>query len=245
MVVIFPSLPFVLYFLGEDARIPLAIRLRLYDGVPMLTHKAIWAALDGLAERHGLTASGLARKAGLDPTTFNRSKRLSRDGKKRWPSTESIAKVIEATGATVGEFMTLLAESSGTSPGTHRIPLIGLAQAGANGYFDDAGFPVGGGWERVPFPEVGDPNAYAVEISGDSMLPVYRDGDIMIVSPAAPVRRNDRVIAKTAQGEVMCKILLRQTLTRVELGSFNPAHPDRSVERQDIAWIARIIWASQ
>jgi phage repressor protein C with HTH and peptisase S24 domain len=211
----------------------------------MLTHKAIWAALDGLAERYGLTASGLARKAGLDPTTFNRSKRISRDGKQRWPSTESISKVIEATGASVPEFMDLLAESGGVPRSATRIPLIGLAQAGKDGFFDDAGFPTGEGWEKVPFPELGDPQAYALEISGDSMLPVYRDGDVVIVSPAASARRGDRVIAKTTQGEVMCKILSRRTLTRVELSSCNPAYPDRAFDVQDIAWIARIVWAAQ
>lgn len=210
----------------------------------MLTHKAIWAAIDGLAERYGLTASGLARRAGLDPTTFNRSKRVSRDGKQRWPSTESISKVIEATGASVEEFMGFLINGGGTRP-VARIPLIGLAQAGAAGYFDDAGFPTGEGWEKLPFPEMDDPQAYALEISGDSMLPVYRDGDVVIVSPAASIRRGDRVIAKTVQGEVMCKILARRTLTRVELTSFNPAHPDRSFDVHELAWIARIVWARQ
>src|SRR3546814_8250460 len=131
----------------------------------MLTHKAIWAALDGLAEKYGLTASGLARKAGLDPTTFNRSKRISRDGKQRWPSTESISKVIDATGASVAEFMDLLSENGGGSRIGHRIPLIGLAQAGSDGNFADGGLPVGEGWEKIPFPDLADPHAYALEFS--------------------------------------------------------------------------------
>jgi phage repressor protein C with HTH and peptisase S24 domain len=40
---------------------------------PVLTHEQIWTALERLAERAGLSASGLARKSGLDPTTFNKS----------------------------------------------------------------------------------------------------------------------------------------------------------------------------
>src|SRR3546814_11408861 len=107
----------------------------------MLTHKAIWAALDGLAEKYGLTASGLARKAGLDPTTFNRSKRISRDGKQRWPSTEALSKVIDATGASVAEFMDLLSENGGGSRIGHRIPPDGLAQAGPAALYDGGGFP--------------------------------------------------------------------------------------------------------
>ena len=89
-----------------------------------------------------------------------------------------------------------------------RIPLIGFAQAGAAGYFDDGGYPVGGSWDEVSLPEIADPNAYALEISGDSMEPVYRDGDQVIVSPASPIRRGDRVVVRTCEGEVMAKQLV-------------------------------------
>jgi hypothetical protein len=80
------------------------------------------------------------------------------------------------------------------------IPLIGLAEAGTGGFFDDGGFPVGSGWDEVAFPAPNDENAYALEISGNSMEPAYRKGDIIIVSPAAPVRRGDRVVVKTKKG---------------------------------------------
>ncbi|TIO63069.1 MAG: helix-turn-helix transcriptional regulator, partial [Mesorhizobium sp.] len=70
----------------------------------MLSHDRVWAAIDALAERYSLSASGLARRAGLDSTAFNKSKRLSSDGRPRWPSTESLAKIIEATGASLEEF---------------------------------------------------------------------------------------------------------------------------------------------
>ncbi|WP_254488820.1 hypothetical protein, partial [Salmonella enterica] len=64
----------------------------------MLTHAQIWNALDLLAERNGLTASALAKKAGLDATTFNKSKRITNEGRERWPSTESVSKALKATG---------------------------------------------------------------------------------------------------------------------------------------------------
>ena len=74
----------------------------------MLSHDRIWAAIDRLAERYGMSASGLARKSGLDATSFNRSKRTSPDGRDRWPSTESVAKVLRATGASLDEFLRLI-----------------------------------------------------------------------------------------------------------------------------------------
>src|SRR5262249_30282363 len=130
----------------------------------MLTHSQIWGAIDALASRNGLSPSGLAKLAGLDPTTFNKSKRAS-DGKLRWPSTESIAKALAATGSTLDEFVMLVgAKGKGRAK---IVPLIGLAQAGSNGFFDDAGFPVGTGWEEIGFPDLADEHAYALEITGD------------------------------------------------------------------------------
>jgi phage repressor protein C with HTH and peptisase S24 domain len=208
----------------------------------MLTHAQIWSALDKLAARAGLSPSGLAKRAGLDPTTFNKSKRITPDGRARWPSTESVAKALAATGVSIETFVSLIADSTGAA---QAVPLIGFAEAGTGGYFDDGGFPVGKGWDEIAFPAVNDEHAYALEISGDSMLPAYRDGDVIIVSPAAPIRRGDRVVVKTKSGEVMVKELKRQTAKQVELKSLNPEHPDRVLPHNDVVWMARIVWASQ
>ncbi|CAA7617613.1 helix-turn-helix transcriptional regulator [Magnetospirillum sp. UT-4] len=210
----------------------------------MLRHADIWAALDALARDHGLTASALARKAGLDPTTFNKSKRITREGKPRWPSTESVAKVLEATGATLADLVAYIDGAAPARPAP-TVPLIGFAQAGDRGFFDDAGYPTGGGWDEIPFPEIGDPHAYALEVSGDSMEPLFRDGDVVIVSPVASVRRGDRVVVRTTEGEVMVKQLVRQTAKRIELASLNPAHSGRNLATEEVAWLARILWASQ
>jgi phage repressor protein C with HTH and peptisase S24 domain len=212
-------------------------------------HEDIWRALDTLAAEKGLSASGLARAAGLDPTTFNPSKRRTTDGRARWPSTESLAKVLTATGASLESFSALVSGARALPntrhPTSRRIPLIGLAQAGRDGYFDDGGYPVGSGWDEVSLPEIGDPHAYALEISGDSMEPVFRDGDTVIVSPGAPIRRGDRVVVRTNEGEVMAKQLARRSARRIELRSLNPAHIDRSFDLADVTWVHRIVWASQ
>jgi phage repressor protein C with HTH and peptisase S24 domain len=216
-----------------------------------MKHEDVWRAIDTLAAENGLSASGLAKRSGLDATTFNPSKRTMPDGRARWPSTESVAKVLDATGASLESFTSLvsgaraLASNGGARSMSRRVPLIGLAQAGGEGYFDDGGYPVGGSWDEVSLPEFADPNAYALEISGDSMEPVYRDGDLVIVSPAAPIRRGDRVVVRTADGQVMAKQLARRSARRVELKSWNPAHSDYSFDLSDVNWIHRIIWASQ
>jgi len=209
----------------------------------MLTHLQIWRALDALAARHNISPSGLAKLAGLDPTTFNKSKRGAATGKLRWPSTESIAKVLGATGASLGDFVALVTESP--TRRSRLVPLIGMAQAGNHGYFDDAGFPAGSGWEEIAFPELADEHCYALEITGDSMLPVYRDGDRIIVAPSGNLRRGDRVVVKTHAGEVMAKQLGRMTAQSIELKSFNPAFEERAFALSEVAFVHRIIWASQ
>jgi phage repressor protein C with HTH and peptisase S24 domain len=213
-----------------------------------MKHADVWRALDTLAAEHGLSASGLAKRAGLDATTFNPSKRIMPDGRARWPSTESVAKALDAVGAGFDSFAALVGGARAMparSVTSRRIPLIGLAQAGGEGFFDDGGFPVGGSWDEVGLPEVADPNAYALEISGDSMEPVYRDGDLVIVSPVAPLRRGDRVVARTHSGEVMAKELARRSARKIELKSLNPAYPDYSFDLSEVVWMHRIVWASQ
>jgi phage repressor protein C with HTH and peptisase S24 domain len=209
----------------------------------MLTHNQIWTAIDRLAARAKMTASGLAKKSGLDPTTFNKSKRITPEGRPRWPSTESVAKALAATNTKVDTFVTLITD--GGKPIITSVPLIGFAQAGAGGFFDDGGFPVGKGWEEIAFPSVTDEHAYALEIAGDTMKPAYRDGDIIVVSPGAPVRKGDRVVVKTKNDEVMVKELKRKNSKVLELKSLNAEHRDRTMAMADVVWIARIVWASQ
>jgi len=210
----------------------------------MLTHNQIWNAIDRLAARAKLSPSGLAKKAGLDPTTFNKSKRITPEGRPRWPSTESVSKALAATGTKVDAFVNLITESS-KAAAIHAVPLIGFAEAGSGGYFDDGGFPVGKGWEEIAFPSVTDEHAYALKISGDSMKPAYRAGDVIVVSPAATVRKGDRVVVKTKDGEVMVKELKRKNSKSMELKSLNAEHRDRTLPMADVLWVARIVWASQ
>lgn len=209
-----------------------------------LSYNEIWLGLEKLAEAKGLSLSALAQKAGLDPTSFNKSKRIGADGRKRWPSTESMNKVLKATNTTVFEFMELAGEHYQNPQ--NMIPLLGLAKAGREGYFDSDGWPIlSSDWDAVEFPFTLDKKVYALEVSGNSMEPVYRDGDKLIVAPDSEIRKGDRVVAKTTSGEVMVKEFQRRSLNQVELKSLNPACDDVVLSPADIAWMARVIWVSQ
>jgi len=215
----------------------------------MLTHEQIWQAIDRLATTFGYSPSGLAKQSGLDPTSFNKSKRYGPDGKPRWPSTESISRILAATGATMSDFVSLVYDlEENTENNKLSIPLIGFAQAGAHGFFDHEGYPEGDSWDEISFPEFNAKDTegyYALEINGNSMEPLYREGDILVISPKAKVRNGDRVIIKTNEGEVMAKELVKQNASRIEIRSLNPEHKNRAIQTQDIVWMGRILWVSQ
>lgn len=209
-----------------------------------LSHAKLWKAVDALARREGLTPSGLARRAGLDATSFNPSKRFGPGDppRPRWPSTESMTMVLQATGLSLSEFA-VLAEDALEAPTS--VPLLGLAKAGQDGFFDDAGLPVGEGWDQTDLPRAKD-TLFSLQITGDSMSPLYREGDRVIVDQeATQVRRGDRVVARLTSGETVAKEVTSLTSRAVTLASINPDYPPRIVPRREIEWMARILWVSQ
>ncbi len=191
---------------------------------------------------NGFSVSGLARAAGLDATSFNKSKRATPNGKPRWPTTESIAKCLDATRTSLDDFAGLL---HGMQLPRRRIPRISIDRAGESGLFDDAGHPSSDQWDDVQLLEVNDKNAYALKITGNAIMPAYRDGDTIIVSPGSTPRPRDRVVVKTASDEILIGLLRFVSDTEFELAPLNPLQAKQSFEHSDIKWMARIIWSSQ
>jgi len=209
-----------------------------------LSHAQLWKAIDGLAHHEGLSVSALAKRAGLDATSFNLSKRFGPGDppRPRWPSTESLTRVLAATGLSLGEFATL-ARDAVERPST--VPMLGMAQAGQDGFFDDAGLPVGDGWQQTDLPRPRD-SLLSLSIVGDSMAPLYREGDRIIVDrEATEVRKGDRVVVRTTGGETLAKEVAELTPRAVTLASVNPAYEARIMARRDIVWMGRILWVSQ
>lgn len=209
-----------------------------------LSHAQLWKAIDALAHREGISVSALARRAGLDATSFNPSKRFGpgQPPRPRWPSTESLTRILTATGLSLGEFASL-ARDGAERPLT--IPMLGMAQAGLDGFFDDAGLPIGDGWQQTELPRPRE-TLLSLCVVGDSMAPVYREGDRIIVDrEASDVRKGDRVVVRTTGGETLAKEVAGLSAKAVTLSSINPAYETRVVPRRDIVWMGRILWVSQ
>jgi phage repressor protein C with HTH and peptisase S24 domain len=209
----------------------------------MLQHADIWRAIDRLAERHELSPSGLARKAGLSATLFNPSKRAS-GTRKRWPSTESIAAILKATGSSLDDFVALASPEAQQ----HRtLPLLDLAEAGSPAHFDDAGRPQGKGWDEISLPGANDPDAFVLELSSRAFEPVFHEGDRLVLSPAQKPRRGDKIALCTRQGTFLIGRLGREGAQKVELLPLSAKldEPPATLSREEIAWLHRILWASQ
>lgn len=179
----------------------------------MFTHSKLWNAIDQLAKSNGYSASGLAKKAGLDPTSFNKSKRKGPDGKPRWPSTESLSKVLAATESTMSDFTDLMGEKSAAKketpaaleaptpvapaapiPSTRNLPLLQDDIASDPTTFDDNGFPSNSNPSFFSMPD-GQPDlsqaAWALEITSSAFAPYYQEGDILLIDPNGPARAGD------------------------------------------------------
>jgi phage repressor protein C with HTH and peptisase S24 domain len=215
-----------------------------------LTHSWIWSAIDTLASRSGLTPSGLARLAGLDPTTFNRSKRLTSEGRPRWPSTESIAKVLEATGTTLDAFATIELERpveiSFDETQEGEIAGVRIVAEVRDGIVR--------GWDPMPARAAAVRGGavlaparrrFAVAVGDASLEPAYSVGNVLVVSEAIEPRAGDRVLAKPSGMPVSPRLLLATSATHVELGSFADSAQRLSIRWSDLDWMARIILARQ
>ncbi|CTQ45172.1 S24 family peptidase [Roseibium aggregatum] len=210
----------------------------------VLSHEKVWAAIDALASQNGLSPSGLARRAGLDPTAFNPSKRVAGDGRPRWPSTESLAKVLAATGEALNTFATRVETPGGpTDAAPALVPLAGFDAASDRNAFDSAGRPAGATWQSLSFPQIGA--AFALQVSNEDFHPLYRSGDIVVVAPGAPLRTGDRLAIKLNSGRLSLYTL--QETGDEDLAVCTIGDNSQSVRFQHsaIEWTARIIWASQ
>jgi phage repressor protein C with HTH and peptisase S24 domain len=206
-----------------------------------LKHVDIWRAIDRLAEQNNLSPSGLARKAGLSPTLFNPSKRFA-NKRARWPSTESIAHILKATNSNIDDFVALA--TSGAGAPRLSLPVLELKKAAGKKVFSKEGLPTGAVWDAIPFPALGDPQAFMLEISGKIYEPFYRDGTYVVLSPHERMRRGDRVAVRTTRNEILLRELGRETMSKIDFLSLDQKTKSAFL-RSEIEWIYRILWASQ
>lgn len=199
-----------------------------------MQHGDIWRGIDLLAQRHGLSTSGLAKLAGLDATAFNKSKRLPKDGRPRWPSTESISRVLMAVGSDFDEFAALV-----TGRGGIAVPLVRQSNLDQADKLD-----LGSADEtRLPGDEP-DEAWFVLEIDTPDLVPFYQVGERLVIGHGAPLRAGDRVIVKPTHGGALTGTLVQVTRDQIHVQAAGNPNEIWLFERAQTDLIARILWVS-
>ena len=225
----------------------LCVIVELYSQKPQrsaqkMKYETIWSAVDNLAKALSMTPSGLAKKSGLDSTTFNRSKRIRPDGKKRWPSLDSINKVLEYCNISFEEFYNYGDNYDGHS-NIQTIPFARLSNNVIPSYQEDNA-PDTTNWESIAFP-IRTNSAYALEIDTNEYEPVYKKGSTVLLLKNSEIRHGDRIAVFFNDGsKVLAEFMHRKPQT-IELLSLKKSENEISVKIDDIAYINRIVWVSQ
>lgn len=206
----------------------------------MLTHSDIWRALDALAERHRLSPSALALKAGLSATAFNPSKRAAH-GRLHWPSTESLARVLKVLDVAPADFVAL---AGGQEQARSLLPLMALRPSSSKGFAPD-GMPLFERWDEAEAPVVRDPAAFMLEVVGQQYQPVFRDGDRLVVSPAAALRKGDRVAYKLMKHPIRLGQVQHLSAKQVSMVSVSNKKEVMAFGKTQLQWCHKIMWCSQ
>lgn len=206
-----------------------------------MKYEQVWEAVDKLAKINGLSPSGLAKKAGLDSTTFNKSKRTRHDGKKRWPSLDSLNKIIDVCHISFDEFFALAGDDADDKL-LHSIPYISYSDL-ADGLTSIHADFSNNNWQKISFPDSKD-NLYALDLNTNSFEPLYRNGTLLILSQESEIRSGDRVTVFMKNNDIIITEFIRRTATTLETKNIIGADKF-SIDVDDVHLIHRIVWASQ
>jgi len=208
------------------------------------SHRDLWAAIDAMAARRGLSPSALARAAGLDPTSFNPAKRHAAHGRPRWPGTEALMRALAAADFTLADFARLLHDTPAeTGVGGHPLKLIDLSRLDDGNTLSEDGLPSGPDWEswHAAPPHLG-PRAFAVRLDTAALMPLLRPGSVLLLAPDATTRPGDRVLLPGPDG-VTAAILRARTAQGCVIAPFTGSGPEQPIPAP-VRWLHRIAMTS-
>lgn len=211
-----------------------------------LSYFEIWRGIDNLAAQKGLSPSALAQKAGLDPTSFNKSKREGPDGRKRWLSMETLNKVLAATNTSFLDFMMLAGDKITQSTLSSGLPLINFSDNQKENLFNEnAMINKEQIVEKIDFPCFFKPGMWALEMTTDAYDPIYPNGALLLIDPQTEIRRHDRIVVQLEKGPMFLGEFLGKTNEILDLKTLTTERTLLSLTKEQIAFIARILWVSQ
>ncbi len=207
-----------------------------------MDYDQLWHAIDKIAQQNGLSLSGLAKKSGLDATTFNKSKRTRPDGKKRWPSFDSVNKILDTCHLNLADFY-YLAENKIHPASYLSLPYILLSSLKNPKKFSPQNIDTRN-WQTANLPFVTE-NTYAIDLDSTKFEPIYHFGAKLVVEKFSRIKKHDRVILLLSSGDALILEFVGCDDDVVTLQSINAPHERIKYNRSDIKLLNKIIWASQ
>ena len=207
-----------------------------------MQYEQVWDAVDKLAKLHGLSPSGLAKKAGLDATTFNKSKRVRPDGKKRWPSLDSINKILAACNVSFEQFYSLIDEEL-QPESLNAIPFQKYSLL-ENGIKISNNEPQTDNWERKKFPATAA-GLYGIELDVDDYEPLYRKNSTIIAAKNSEICKGNRMVVFCKNGDILIKEFSHRTAKTLILSDIIDNRKTTEVNIVDVVLVSRICWVSQ
>src|SRR5574344_1317736 len=203
-----------------------------------MKYEQIWNAVDKLAQANNLTPSGLAKKAGLDATTFNKSKRLRPDGNKRWPSLDSLNKITEVCNISFEEFCNL--GTGKNSLNSSSIPYCKFSSlnnvAIKNSRIESKD------WNRIRFPEKNN-NFIAIELDFGDFEPIYKKNSTIIIAQNSEIRKGDRIVVFLDDGRILIQEFIRRTANALEVSDLLNPKFESIIAIPNIKLVNRVVWA--
>lgn len=199
----------------------------------------IWRGIDNLAKSRGLTPSGLAKLSGLNATTFNKSKRMTIGGRRRWLSVESLNRVLKATGISFLEFMAFCGRDEQDCE--REIPVFRTDKKYIS--FNENGFPEKEK-SHLKFPNTVNKKIFALELTSDSFYPFYRSGEFLIVEPGIDFCRGNRLVLKQEKETFQICEFVSETVSGFCLKNLETG-VEFFIKKIQINLIGRILWAGE
>ena len=202
----------------------------------------IWEVIDKFALTNGMSPSALAKSIGLDATTFNKSKRIRADGKQRWPSLESLNKILEVYNIELEDLYKYGGEPC-HSTSAMSLPYIALSNLAAGGKSSARKLDIAS-WRQVNLPYSPN-NMYAIDLDNSAYEPLYNFGATLVVAKDSEIRRGDRIVIITQNGETFIREFIRREEGSIKVCTPQDKENLQYINLSDIRLLNRIIWASQ
>lgn len=151
-------------------------------------------------------------------------------------------KSIEEIAAKLEVPVSYLIDNNDISP---QVPVISFASAGEGVNFTDQEYPQGGGMYFIDRPaNYSDPNGFGIEVSGDSMVPKYENGQVVLVDTRKRPQNGDYAVVGLMNGDKYIK-RYREVQGFVILESVNPIYEPIVVQKDEIRFAYKIVWVKE